>query len=476
MNLTHLSGLETRRLFLDGEITCTELVEAYLENIKRDDEDLNVFITLTEDIALKKAKELDEKREKGEPLGKLAGIVVSLKDNIAMKDVRMTCASKMLADFVSPYDAVVTTKLKAEDAILIGKVNLDEFAMGSSTKTSYFGTTKNPVDRTRVAGGSSGGSAASVAANFCAISLGTDTGGSVRQPASFCGVVGMKPSHGSISRYGVAAMANTFDQVGVLAHTVDDVQYVLEILEGSDQRDATCIGNDSLSAEAVKGAKPLSELKVAIPDTFKTFDVEDSVREAFQRTVDFMKEKGAQVEYVHIASLDLAIAVYHILVNGEIAPNMSRFDGILYGFIADDYDNIDDLYIKTRSEGFGDEVKRRIMIGSYIMSMDHSKEYFEQSLEMRHCMMEEFNQVYQNHDVILCPTSPTVAVPIDRAMSPVQIYMLDLFTVPVNLIGTGGISVPAKDKDGLPVGIQIIPKKSNDHQALATAKELEGNI
>ena len=476
MNLTHLSGLETRRLFLDGEITCTELVEAYLENIKRDDEDLNVFITLTEDIALKKAKELDEKREKGEPLGKLAGIVVSLKDNIAMKDVRMTCASKMLADFVSPYDAVVTAKLKAEDAILIGKVNLDEFAMGSSTKTSYFGTTKNPVDRTRVAGGSSGGSAASVAANFCAISLGTDTGGSVRQPASFCGVVGMKPSHGSISRYGVAAMANTFDQVGVLAHTVDDVQYVLQILEGSDQRDATCIGNDSLSDEAVKGAKPLSELKVAIPDTFKTFDVEDSVREAFQRTVDFMKEKGAQVEYVHIASLDLAIAVYHILVNGEIAPNMSRFDGILYGFIADDYDNIDDLYIKTRSEGFGDEVKRRIMIGSYIMSMDHSKEYFEQSLEMRHCMMEEFNQVYKNHDVILCPTSPTVAVPINRAMSPVQTYMLDLFTVPVNLIGTGGISVPAKDKEGLPVGIQIIPKKSNDHQALATAKELEGNI
>lgn len=476
MNLTHLSGLETRRLFLDGEITCTELVEAYLENIKRDDEDLNVFITLTDDIALEKAKELDEKREKGEPLGKLAGIVVSLKDNIAMKDVRMTCASKMLADFVSPYDAVVTAKLKAEDAILIGKVNLDEFAMGSSTKTSYFGTTKNPVDRTRVAGGSSGGSAASVAANFCAISLGTDTGGSVRQPASFCGVVGMKPSHGSISRYGVAAMANTFDQVGVLAHTVDDVQYVLQILEGSDQRDATCIGNDSLSDEAVKGAKPLSELKVAIPDTFKTFDVEDSVREAFQRTVDFMKEKGAQVEYVHIASLDLAIAVYHILVNGEIAPNMSRFDGILYGFIADDYDNIDDLYIKTRSEGFGDEVKRRIMIGSYIMSMDHSKEYFEQSLEMRHCMMEEFNQVYQNHDVILCPTSPTVAVPIDRAMSPVQTYMLDLFTVPVNLIGTGGISVPAKDKEGLPVGIQIIPKKSNDHQALATAKELEGNI
>lgn len=476
MNLTHLSGLETRQLFLDGEITCTELVEAYLENIKRDDEDLNVFITLTDDIALEKAKELDEKREKGEPLGKMAGIVVSLKDNIAMKDVRMTCASKMLADFVSPYDAVVTSKLKAEDAILIGKVNLDEFAMGSSTKTSYFGTTKNPVDRTRVSGGSSGGSAASVAAHFCAVSLGTDTGGSVRQPASFCGVVGMKPSHGSISRYGVAAMANTFDQVGVLAHTVDDVQYVLEILEGSDQRDATCIGNDSLNDEAVKGAKPLSELKVAIPDTFKTFDVEDSVREAFQRTVDFMKEKGAQIEYVHIASLDLAIAVYHILVNGEIAPNMSRFDGILYGFIADDYDNIDELYIKTRSEGFGDEVKRRIMIGSYIMSMDHSKEYFEQSLEMRHCMMEEFNQVYKNHDVILCPTSPTVAVPIDKNMSPVQTYMLDLFTVSVNLIGTGGISVPAKDKDGLPVGIQIIPKKSNDHQALATAKELEGNI
>ncbi|MDY3118007.1 MAG: Asp-tRNA(Asn)/Glu-tRNA(Gln) amidotransferase subunit GatA [Peptoniphilus sp.] len=476
MSLTHLSGLETRRLFLEGEITATELVKAYLENIKRENEDLNVFITVTEDMALEKAKELDEKREKGEPLGKMAGMVVSLKDNIAVKDVRMTCASKMLADFISPYDAVVTTKLKEADAILIGKVNMDEFAMGSSTKTSYFGTTKNPVDRTRVAGGSSGGSAASVAAGFCSVSLGSDTGGSVRQPASFCGVVGMKPSHGSISRYGVAAMANTFDQVGVLAHTVDDVQYVLEVLEGSDLRDATCIGNESLHGDALKKAKPLSQLKVAIPDTFKTFDVEDSVREAFQRTVDFMRKEGAEIEYVHIASLKLAIAVYHILVNGEIAPNMSRFDGILYGHIAEDYDNIDELYIKTRSEGFGDEVKRRIMIGSYIMSMDHSKEYFEQSLEMRHCMMEEFNEVFADHDVILCPTSPTVAVPIDKKLSPVQMYMLDLFTVPVNLIGTGGINVPAFDKDGLPVGIQIIPKKSNDHQALATAKELEGNI
>ena len=476
MNLTQLSGLETRQLFLDGKITCTELVEAYLENIKRDDEDLNVFITLTDEIALEKAKELDEKREKGEELGKMAGMVVTLKDNIAMKDVLMTCASKMLADFVSPYDAVVTTKLKAADAIIIGKVNLDEFAMGSSTKTSYFGTTKNPVDRTRVSGGSSGGSAAAVAANFCSISLGTDTGGSVRQPASFCGVVGMKPSHGSISRYGVSSMANTFDQVGVLAHTVDDVEYVLEILEGSDLRDATCIGNDSLKVEAIKGAKPLSQLKVAIPDTFKTFEVEDSVRDAFQRTVDFLRDQGAEVEYVHIASLDLAIAVYHILVNGEIAPNMSRFDGILYGFIADDYDNIDELYIRTRSEGFGDEVKRRIMIGSYIMSMDHSKEYFEHSLEMRHCMMSEFNEVFETHDVILCPTSPTVALPIDKNMTPVQIYMLDLFTVPVNLIGTGGISVPASTKDGLPVGIQIIPKKSHDNQAIATAKELEGNI
>ncbi|MDD7363110.1 MAG: Asp-tRNA(Asn)/Glu-tRNA(Gln) amidotransferase subunit GatA [Peptoniphilus sp.] len=476
MNLTQKTGLETRELFLNGEITCTELVEAYLENIKRDDEDLNVFVTVMEKEALEKAKELDEKRERGEALGKMAGIVVSIKDNIAVKDVLMTCSSKMLANFVSPYDAVVTRKLKDADAIIIGKVNMDEFAMGSSTKTSYFGVTKNPVDPTRVSGGSSGGSAASVAADFCAVSLGTDTGGSVRQPAAFCGLVGMKPSHGSISRYGVASMANTFDQVGVLAKSVDDVHYVLSILEGSDVRDATCIGNESLQLDKIDEAKPLGELKVAIPDIFKTFDVQDEVRGALENTMAYMKSQGAEVEFVNIESLDLAIAIYHILVNGEIAPNMSRYDGINYGYIAEDYSNIEELYVRTRSEGFGTEVKRRIMIGSYIMSMDHSKEYFDQSLKMRHCMIEEFNNVFETHDIILCPTSPTVAVPIARDMTPVQTYMLDLFTVPVNLIGTGGISVPVRFEDSLPVGVQIIPKKSNDHQALRTAKELEGNI
>lgn len=476
MNLIQKTGLETRELFLNGDITCSELVEAYLDKIKRDDGELNVFITVMEDMARAKAKELDEKRENGEPLGKMAGIVVSVKDNIAVKDVRMTCASKMLDDFVSPYDAIVTQKLKREDAILIGKVNMDEFAMGSSTKNSYYGVTKNPVDPTRVSGGSSGGSSASVAAEFCAVSLGTDTGGSVRQPAAFCGLVGMKPSHGSISRYGVTSMANTFDQVGVLAKSVDDVEYVLSILEGSDLHDATCIGNESLQLDREKDANSLDGLKVAIPDVFKTFEVHDEVREAFIHTVEFMKSKGADVEFVHIESLDLAIAIYHILVNGEIAPNMSRFDGINYGYITDDYENIEELYVRTRSEGFGTEVKRRIMIGSYIMSMDHSKEYWEQSLEMRHTMIEEFTAVFENHDIILCPTSPTVAVPIDDDMTPVETYMLDLFTVPVNLIGTGGISVPAKKKNKLPVGIQIIPKKGNDIQAIQTAKELEGNI
>lgn len=476
MNLTQKTGLETRALFLNGEISCSELVEAYLEKIEREDGDLNVFITLTDEMARAKAKELDERRDRGESLGKMAGIVVSIKDNIAVKDVPMTCASKMLANFVSPYDAVVTSKLKDEDAIIIGKVNMDEFAMGSSTKTSYFGVTKNPVDPTRVSGGSSGGSAAAVAAEFCAVSLGTDTGGSVRQPSSFCGLVGMKPSHGSISRYGVASMANTFDQVGVLAKSVDDVTYVLSILEGSDVRDATCIGNDSLHPDRIDNAKPLGELRVAIPDIFKTFDVQKEVRDAFIHAVDYMKGQGAEVEFVEIPSLDLAIAIYHILVNGEIAPNMSRYDGINYGYIAEEYDNIEELYVRTRSEGFGDEVKRRIMIGSYIMSMDRAKEYFEQSLEMRHCMIEEFNGIFEKHDVILCPTSPTVAVPIDKNMAAVETYMLDLFTVPVNLIGTAGISVPAHAKNQLPVGIQIIPKKMNDHQALRTAKELEGNI
>lgn len=475
MESRNWSALEYQEHFLAGDISAEEIVENFLDEIKNKDKEINAFITLTEEEARKKAKEIDEKKEKGQKLGKLAGIVISVKDNIAQKDVRMTCASKMLSDYISPYDARIVEILKEEDAILVGKVNLDEFAMGFDTKTSYFGVTRNPIDTSRVSGGSSGGSSAAVAGNFSSLSVGTDTGGSVRQPASFCGVVGMKPSFGSISRFGVASMANTFDQPGVLGKNVKDVSFLLEILAGPDERDATCLGNPSLNSQRIENAKNLNELKIAIPTLFKTFDVESEVKESFESIIYNLKEKGAVVKFVDIPSLEAVIEVYHILVNGEITPNMSRFDGIRYGFRADEYENIDELYIRTRSQGFGNEVKRRIMMGTHILSMDNSKEYYGKALELRSKMIQEFEEVYKEYDMIMTPTAPTTAFKVDEQLSPKQLFMGDMFTVPVNLVGTCAISLPIPSQ-GLPVGLQLIGKKFEDNQIIKTAMEIEGGF
>lgn len=469
------TAIDFHNNFIEGRVKAEEILDYFLNEIEEKDKEINAFITLMAKEAREKAIELDKKRAEGKKLGKLAGVVVSLKDNIALKGVLMTCGSKMLSDFVSPYDSRIVEILKVEDAIIIGKVNLDEFAMGFDTKTSYYGVTRNPRDTSRVAGGSSGGSSASVAGGFCSLSIGTDTGGSVRQPASFCGVVGMKPSYGSISRYGIATMANTFDSPGIIGNKVKDVAYLLELLVGEDTRDATSLGNPSISESNINQGKDLSELKVAIPSLFKSFDVEEEVKKAFEESISFLRSRGAQVDFVEIPSLEAAIEVYHILVNGEIAPNMSRFDGIRFGYRADDYDNIDELYIRTRSQGFGDEVKRRIMIGTHILSMDLSKEYYGKALELRTKMIQEFEGVFKDYDVIITPTDPTRAFKVDEELSPVQLYMGDMFTVPVNIVGTCAISLPLPSKD-LPVGLQIIGQKFKDNQIIKTAIEIEGGM
>lgn len=467
--------MEYHENFLAGKISAEEILEGFLEEIKNKDEEINAFITLTEKEAREKAKDLDRRKKAGEKLGKLAGVVVSVKDNISQKDVLMTCGSKMLKDYVSPYDAKVVKTLKKEDAIIIGKVNLDEFAMGFDTKTSYFGVTRNPVDTSRVSGGSSGGSAASVAANFAALSIGTDTGGSVRQPASFCGIVGIKPSYGSISRYGISSMANTFDQPGVLGKNVRDSLYLLELLQGRDEKDATSIGNPSLSFKAVEEAKDISQVKIAIPTLFKTFEVDKRVEEAFLEMVDRLKSLGAKVEYADIPSLEAAIEVYHILVNAEIAPNMSRFDGVRFGHRAEEYENINELYIRTRSEGFGDEVKRRIMIGTHILSMNLSKEYYGKAMELRTKMIKEFEAVFEDYDMIMTPTDPTRAFKVDETLSPKELYMGDMFTVPANIVGTCAISLPIPSQE-LPIGLQLIGKKFEDNQMIRTAMDIERSV
>ncbi len=450
-----LDSKSLREGLLRGEFTAREIVESYLGRIKEMEPSINAFITLMEDEALKAAEKIDTKIKNNEELGALAGSVISIKDNISVEDVKMTCASKMLEDYIAPYSATLVEKILAEDGIIIGKVNMDEFAMGSSTKTSHYGVTRNPIDTNLVSGGSSGGSAASVAAFESTMSVGTDTGGSVRQPASFCSVVGIKPSYGTISRYGVASMANTFDQPGVLGRSVKDATTLLKVLEGRDVKDATSTGNLSIRDLKIDDDFSLEGIKIAVPDIFTEAQVTDVVRDEFNRAIEILKGLGATVSTVKMDVLKLGIETYHILVNGEIAPNLERLDGIIYGHRAEDFSDIDDMYVKNRSEGFGEEVKRRIMIGTHILSLDLAEDYYYKALKVRTLIINEFKNVYKDYDLVISPVSPILPFEVSRDMSPVEIYSMDLFTVCVNIAGLGAMSVPMKPGE-ISVGIQFI--------------------
>lgn len=459
--------------YKSGQLTVTDYIQGLLEEIKEKNKDTNAYITITEDLALETAKRLDQKLKNKEDLGALFGVPVSIKDNIAVKDIKMTCASRMLEDFVPPYQASLVDKILAQDAVIIGKTNLDEFAMGSSTKNSYFGVTKNPLDPTRVAGGSSGGAGASVAMDSCLLAVGTDTGGSVRQPATFCGLPGMKPSYGSISRSGVASMANTFDQPGVIGKNIDDMALLLDIMQGADEKDATALGNDSFKKmEDID----LSKMKIAVADCHMDMEMDPDIKKAFEEVLDKLKEKGAQVDRVETKNLQHAIIVYHILVNGEIAPNMSRYDGLRFGHRAKDYSDINELFTRSRSEGFGDEVKRRIMIGTHILSLDLAKEYYDKALQVRHGIMDDYKKIFEDYDVVLSPTYPVKPYLIDQEMTPVEIYSSDLCTVPVNIAGLPAVSIPYPLGDGLYMGLQFTSDHFKDNVCLSYGKALEGMI
>ena len=463
---------EIRNQFLNKEVTVYDYTRQVLDKLKEDNKEINAYISILEDQALERARALDEKLEKGEKPGALFGVPVSIKDNIAIKDTKMTCGSKMLENFYPPYQASLVDKILAEDAVIVGKTNLDEFAMGADTKTSYFGVTRNPLDPSRVAGGSSGGAGASVAMGSCVLAVGTDTGGSVRQPASLCGLVGMKPTYGSISRFGVATMANTFDQPGVIGNKVEDVQKLLSIMEGSDSKDATALGNESLGKMEDLDFK---DMKIAIPKVYLEMDMDPEIKEGFLKILDALKAKGAKVDQVDTKSIIHGIVVYHILVNGEIAPNMSRYDGLRFGHRTEDYDSVDDLFTKSRSEGFGDEVKRRIMIGTHILSLDLAKEYYDKALKVRKGIIEDFNQIFKDYDVVLSPTYPVKAYKVEENLSPVDIYKADLCTVPVNLAGLPGLTIPYPVGDeGLYLGLQIVSDRFKDEKCLSYGKVLEG--
>lgn len=475
MDIISLTAIELKEKLKNREISAREIATACLDRIKDKEPEINAFITVTEEEALKAADRVDEKIRNGEDLGLLAGIPIAVKDNISTKGIRTTCGSKMLENYIPPFEATVVEKIKEEDGIIVGKTNMDEFALGSSTETSYFGTTKNPHDTERVPGGSSGGSAAAVAAKEAPLSLGTDTGGSIRQPAAFCGVVGIKPTYGLISRYGVVPMANSLDQVGPFGRNVKDAALLLQAIAGHDERDSTSMDINipdyinSLTGD-VKG------MKAAIPKEYLELEIDSNIKGSLLNAVNVLKDIGVEIEEVSLPNIKYALPDYYIISTSELSTNMSRYDGIRYGHRAESFVDIDDLIIKSRSEAFGREVKRRIMLGTYSLSKGHADEYYKKALKVRTLIKNDFDKAFTKYHIILGPTTPKLPFKIGEITDPVTMYKSDLFTVAVNLAGICALSMPCGFTNGLPVGIQIMGDRFKEINILKAAYALEMSL
>ena len=460
MDITSLKAWEMKEKLLNKEISSKDIVEAHIKKIEETEPNINAFITLNKEEALNTADAVDKKLRNNEDVGVLAGLPIGIKDNIVTKGMRTTCASKMLEDFIPPYDATVIEKIKNSDGIIIGKTNMDEFAMGGSTETSYFGTTKNPVDPSRVPGGSSGGSAAAVGSNEVPLALGTDTGGSVRQPASYCGVVGLKPTYGMISRYGVVSMANTLDQVGVFGRDVKDAVLMLNAIAGHDRKDsasstrsnsAAFIDNDKEDINLLEG------LRVALPKEYVELGTSNKkIQALFDEAVKVFERQGAKIDFISIPHLKYALETYYIIMTSEVSSNLARFDGIRYGHRAENYNTLDELYTNSRTEGFGEEVKRRIMIGTYSLSAGYAEEHYKKALKVRTLIKQDYDNAFTDYDVILSLTSTILPFEFNSIINdPVEMYKSDLYTVPINVAGLCSMSIPMGKVDGLPVGLQI---------------------
>lgn len=446
-----------------GILTLESIVRNFLNTIE-ENKDLNVFITLFDKEATEQAKEIDYKIKTGKA-GKLAGCVLSVKDIIAVKDKPLTCGSKILGDFISRYDATAVERLKKEDAIIIGKVNCDEFAMGSSNENSFFGPVKNPYDKSRVPGGSSGASAVSVATGMCNVSLGSETGGSVRQPASFCGVTGLKVTYGRISRFGLVAFASSLDSIGIIGKSAFDIAKVLEVIAGYDENDSTSasfpVGDYN---GLLKNKFESGQIKFGYPKEYFGCGISGDILNGIKSKIDSLKQSGFDVKEISLPHSEFVIQAYYILSSAEASSNLARYDGVRYGFRTDNYSTLNEMYVNARSEGFGDEVKRRIMLGTYVLSAGYYDEYYKKAQKVRRLIMNDFENAFGEVDFIITPVTPHTAFKIgEKINDPLSMYLNDIYTASVNLAGIPAISVPAGfDNKGLPFGVQIIGRKFDE--------------
>jgi len=471
MGLYNYTIKQVEKMLHKKEISAVEIAEQSFDQIKAVDDEVKAFLILNEENVMQKAKQLDEQQTYDK---KLAAIPGAIKDNIVTKGIRTTCASKMLENFNDPlYDATVTEKLANEDSLMIGKVNMDEFAMGSSTETSGFQLTKNPWNLERVPGGSSGGSAAAVAAGEVMYSLGTDTGGSIRQPAAFCGIVGMKPTYGLVSRYGVVAFAPSLDQVGPMTRSVEDNAHVLSVIAGHDEKDSTS-KRQSIPNYAEALVEDVKGLKIAVPKEFFGEGVAPEVKESVMNALKMYELLGATWEEVSLPHLAYADAAYYLISSGEGSSSLARFDGIRYGNRSDKADNMIDMFKLSRSEGFGEEVKRRILLGTTVLSGEYNEKYFRKAQKIRTLIANDFKAAFEHYDVIMGPTTPTPAFEFGAKGDPLTMYMSDMLTVPVNLAGVPAISVPnGYTEEGLPLGLQIIGKHFDEQTIYRAAYTYE---
>ncbi len=469
MSLWKKTALELSNLIKSKEIKPSEVVQSFIERKKQVEPKIQAYVTDLEEFAIQTAKKLDEEITKLEKIPDLFGIPIAIKDNISTKGIRTTCSSKMLENFVPIYDATVIERLKGQGYVITGKTNLDEFAMGSSTENSAFFTTKNPWNLERVPGGSSGGSAAIVAAAAVPLSLGSDTGGSIRQPAAFCGIVGLKPTYGRVSRYGLVAFASSLDQIGPFSRTVEDAALIMNVIAGKDNRDSTSKDVPVPNyLEEIK--KDVKGLKIGLPKEFFTDDLDPQIKNTVLNAVKQLEKEGMTVEEISLPHAKYAIETYYIIAPAEASSNLARFDGVRYGYRTKEYSDLEEMYSKTRNEGFGSEVKRRIMIGTYVLSSGYYDAYYLKAQKVRTLIYQDYVKAFEKVDVIISPTTPDVAFKIgEKSSDPIQMYLSDIFTVSANIATVPAISIPCGFKDNLPVGMQITGKPFDEATILRVA-------